>query len=126
MASNRPTSAELLEAVGGFLKAEVLPLLSGNHKYHLQVALNALAILGREMGSAAQFDQAERARLSALLKVEGTLEELNRVLCLKIRDRQLTYRDPQLLDHLMHTAMAKMAIDNPKYATYTRARNGLG
>ncbi len=126
MPSNRPTSAELLEAVGGFLKTEVLPQLSGNHKYHLQVALNALAILGREMASAAQFDQAERTRLSALLKAAGTLEELNRMLCLKIRDRELSYRDPRLLDHLMHTAVAKLAIDNPKYATYARAGKALG
>ena len=126
MPSNRPTSAELLEAVGGFLKTEVLPLLSGSHKYHLQVALNAVAILGREMASAAQFDQAERERLCALLGVAGPLEELNRTLCLKIRDRELSYRNPLLLDHLMQTAMAKMAIDNPKYATYARACNREG
>jgi Domain of unknown function (DUF6285) len=121
MPSNRPTAAELMDAVGGFLKAEVLPLLSGNTKYHLQVALNAVAILGREIVSAAQFDEAERARLRALLKASGTREELNRLLCLKIRDRQLNYGDHELIAHLMQTAMDKLAIDNPKYATYTRA-----
>jgi hypothetical protein len=120
MPSNRPTAVELLQAVGGFLKTEVLPLLNGNQKYHLQVALNALSILGREFTSAAQFDEAERARLSSLLKVSGTREELNRMLCLRIRDRELTYRDPALIAHLKHTAMAKMSIDNPKYATYLR------
>jgi hypothetical protein len=121
MPSNRPTANELLEAVGGYLKSEVLPGLSGNAKYHLQVALNAVAILGREIASAAQFDDAERARLIALLKGSGTREELNRLLCLKIRDRDLSYRDPNLIDHLMQTATAKLAIDNPKYATYARA-----
>jgi hypothetical protein len=121
MPSNRPTAEELLEALGGYLKAEVLPNLSGNAKYHLQVALNAVTILGREIASAAEFDEAERAQLSALLGVSGTRDELNRLLCQRIRDRQLSYRDPQLIDHLMETAMAKLAIDNPKYATYTRA-----
>ena len=121
MPSNRPTAEELLEALGGYLKAEVLPSLGGNAKYHLQVALNAVAILGREIASAAEFDDAERARLSALLGVSGTREELNRLLCQRIRDRHLSYRDPKLIDHLIETAMAKLAIDNPKYATYTRA-----
>jgi hypothetical protein len=121
MPSNRPTANELLEALGAYLKAEVLANLSGNAKYHMQVALNAVAILGREMISAAQLDDAERARLSALLKISGTREELNRLLCQRIRDRQLSYRDSKLIDHLMQTAMAKLAIDNPKYATYTRA-----
>jgi hypothetical protein len=121
MPSNRPTGAELLQAVGGFLKAEVLPLLNGNEKYHLQIAINAVAILGREFASAAQFDAAEKDRLGMLLGVTGTREELNRLLCLRIRERKLTYQDPPLRAHLMQTAMAKMSIDNPKYATYTRA-----
>jgi hypothetical protein len=121
MPSNRPTVNELLEALGGYLKAEVLPNLSGSSKYHLQVALNAVAILGREIASGAEFDDAERDRLLALLGVSSTREELNRLLCQRIRDRQLSYRDPKLIDHLLATAMAKLAIDNPKYATYTRA-----
>jgi Domain of unknown function (DUF6285) len=125
MPSNRPTSAELLQAVGGFLKAEVLPLLNGNEKYHLQVAINAVAILGREFASAAQFDAAEQERLGVLLGVTGTREELNRLLCLRIRERQLTYRDLPLRAHLMQTAIAKMSIDNPKYATYTRALHAM-
>jgi hypothetical protein len=121
MPANRPTSAELLNAVLGFLKAEVLPLVSGSEKYHVHVALNALAILGRELTTGVRLDQEEQQRLTVLVGVSGTCENLNRLLCTRIRARQLTYRDPQLMDHLMRTTMAKMSIDNPKYATYARA-----
>ncbi len=126
MPTNRPTNVELLDAVRDFLKAEVLPRLDGTGKYHLQVAVNALSILGRELSSGVQFDAAEQERLGALLGATGAREELNRLLCTRIRERQFTYRDPTLLDHLMRTAMAKMSIDNPKYATYvsTLAKSG--
>ena len=120
MPNNRPTSTELMSAVQAFLRAEVLPTLSGTQKYHLQVALNALAILGRELSSATQFDSAECDRLCSLLKASGTRQELNRALCAQIRARQFTYRDPQLISHLLQTAIDKISIDNPKYATYTR------
>jgi hypothetical protein len=125
MPANRPTSVELLNAVQGFLKAEVLPLLNGSEKYHLQVALNALAILGRELTTGVRVDQEEQERLRDLVGASGTCEDLNRELCARIRAGQLTYRDPQLMDHLMRTAMAKMSIDNPKYATYARALEAL-
>jgi hypothetical protein len=118
MPTNRPTNVELLNAVRDFLKAEVLPRLGGTEKYHLQVAVNALSILGRELTSGVQFDAAEQERLAALLGTAGTREVLNRLLCTRIRERQFPYCDPKLIDHLMRTAMAKMSIDNPKYATY--------
>jgi Domain of unknown function (DUF6285) len=122
MPSNRPTSAELLEAVQKFLKAEVLPALSGSSKYHVQVALTALGVVGRELAGADQLDRAERARLADLLNAGGSREELNRLLCLTIRERRMTYRDPALMEHLRLTTMGKMSIDNPKYATYLHAQ----
>lgn len=122
MPSNRPTSAELLDAVQKFLKAEVLPALSGNSKYQVQVAVTALNIVAREMASADQLDAAERARLDDLLGAEGGLEELNRLLIGGIRERRWTYRDAVLIEHLRLTTIGKMSIDNPKYATYLEAQ----
>lgn len=118
MPSNSPTSAELLHAVQKFLKMEVLPALSGSSKYHVQVALTALGIVGREMADADRLDAAERHRLGELLRTQGSLEELNRLLCAGIRERRLSYRDAALIEHLKLTTMGKMSIDNPKYATY--------
>jgi hypothetical protein len=122
MPSNRPTSAELLDAVQKFLKAEILPALSGSSKYQVQVALTALGIVGREIASADQLDAAEAARLENLLHAGGSRAELNRLLCARIRERRATYRDAALIEHLRLTTMGKMSIDNPKYATYLQAR----
>jgi hypothetical protein len=120
MPTHRPSSAELLNAVQGFLKEEAQPQLSGSVKYHLQVAINALMILGREWESGARLDAEEHERLKVLMRLSGSREELNALLCARIRERAITYGDPQLMDHLLQSSMAKMSIDNPKYATYLR------
>lgn len=120
MPANRPTSAELLDAIQVFLKDDVAPQLSGSDAYHLRVAQNALAILAREIEHGPALDTAEHARLTALLGHEGTNDELNRYLCTEIRDRRRSYNDKKLISHLFMTAMGKMSIDNPKYATYVR------
>jgi hypothetical protein len=120
MPTNRPSSAELLNAVQEFLKGELQPQLSGNVKYHLQVAINALMILGREWESGARFDAEEHERLEGLMRMQGSREELNGQLCARIRERAITYEDPQLMSHLLQSSIAKMSIDNPKYATYRR------
>jgi hypothetical protein len=124
MPTNSPTSVELLAAVQEFLRAHVLPQLTGSDKYHLQVSLNALAILAREFATAGALDDAEQARLHNLLGFSGTLEEGNRALCARITERKLTYRDNRLMDHLWQTAIGKMSIDNPRYATYVNAIEG--
>jgi hypothetical protein len=125
---NSPTAAELTQAVQEFLKADVLPLLgageardSSRHKYHLLVTLNALTIIARELTLGPALDEAERQRLTALVGPEGALPEANRRLCARIRAREMSYRDPALLEHLLKTTMGKMAIDNPRYATYLAA-----
>jgi hypothetical protein len=124
MPTNSPTSVELMAAVQEFLRAQLLPRLTGSDKYHLQVSLNALAILAREFAMAGALDDAEQARLHTLLGASGTLEEANRALCARIRERQLTYRNDGLMNHLWQTAIGKMSIDNPRYATYVDAIEG--
>jgi hypothetical protein len=124
MPENSPTALELLTAVEEFLQADVLPALRGSDRYHLQVALNALTIVGRELAAGAALDEAERQRLAALLGTSGSLEEARRMLCERIRARELGYRDPRLMQHLVATTMGKMSIDNPKYATYLQAVEG--
>jgi len=120
MPANRPTSAELLEAVQEFLSKEIAPQVSGSASYHLKVATNALAILEREAIQGPALDEAERAGLRGLLGRDGARDELNAALCAEIRERRKTYTDSALVSHLMKTTLGKMAIDNPKYATYVR------
>lgn len=126
MPANRPTAPELLAAIEGFLKDEALPALEGSEAYHMRVALSALAIVAREIEQGPALDEAERARLTAVLGIDGALVDLNRLLCGRIRQRVLTYKDRGLMAHLRATAMGKMAIDNPRYATYAAALQRAG
>ena len=69
--SDRPTAAELIEAVSEFLSTEVLPSATDHRlKFRTLVALNALAIAHRELeasnnlllGTKERRDLAERIR----------------------------------------------------------------
>ena len=116
-----PSALELLEAAEEFLRKDVLDKLEGAQRYHLQVALNALAIVARELALGARLEAEESARLAELVGPTGPACEANQVLCAKIRARELTWRDAKLMRHLFATALGKMSIDNPRYATYLRA-----
>jgi Domain of unknown function (DUF6285) len=115
---NSPNAAQLLTAVQEFLKDELLPELTSAQRYPLQVALNGIAIVTRELELGPTLDTAERERLRPLVGDAPALTQLNRLLCERIRARELTYRDGALVDHLLRTTLGKLSIDNPNYATY--------
>jgi len=121
MSGNRPTAKDLVEAVREFLETRVMPAVQGQTAFHARVAANVLAIVERELELGPGCYAEEHERLKRLLGREGTLHQLNRELCLKIRDGILDYRDADLADHLRRTTMGRMSIDNPRYAAYRRA-----
>ena len=51
---------------------------------------------------------------------EGTLAELNRQLSEKIAAGEIGEATPGLMEHLWETTLAKMAVDQPSYASYRR------
>jgi hypothetical protein len=63
---DRPTAAELLAAVRAFLEDEVVPALDGPQRFHARVAVNVLAIVGRELAEEEATLVAEWTRLAAL------------------------------------------------------------
>lgn len=113
---DRPTMAELLEAVEEFIAKDIRPHLDAHRAFNARVAENILAIVRRELAMGPAADMAERARLVALLGHEGDLASLNRDLAAAIRTRSLAGRDREVLAHLQATVRDKLAIDNPKYA----------
>jgi hypothetical protein len=118
MAQDRPTAAELLNAVIDFLREEATPSLDHSDAglgFQMRVAANALAILEREgrLGPAA--DAREHERLVKLLGHDGTLDELNRELARQLREGQRDERDGALMAHLEATVADKIAIANPKW-----------
>lgn len=80
-----------------------------------RVADNAEAIAARDesLGPTARAEAA--ARVAALLGVEGDLDALNVSLAEAVRTGDVAYDDPRLLDHLRRTALAELAIDQPRY-----------
>ena len=107
---------ELVEAVRGFLETKAVPELKGHTAFHVRVAANALAIVARELAQGPSAAQAEAARLQTLLGHAGTLDELNRELCRRIRSGTLDIASEPLEQHLELTTLDKVAIDQPNYS----------
>jgi len=115
-----PTVTELLEATAAFLREVAVPQLTGHASFHARVAANALDIVKRELELRPAAERDEHARLQALLHTEGSTEELNALLSRRIAAGELDLQTPSLAEHLWATTLAKVAIDQPTYASYRR------
>jgi hypothetical protein len=113
---DQPSMRELVEAVREFLETRAMPELKGHTAFHARVAANALAIVVRELDQGQRSAHDESARLRGLLAHEGTLDELNRELCRRIRAGEFTLATPGLAEHLEITTREKVAIDQPGYS----------
>ncbi|WP_315782574.1 MULTISPECIES: DUF6285 domain-containing protein [unclassified Bradyrhizobium] len=117
---DEPTPTELVQAVADFLRNDIAPLISGHQAFKLRVGINALDLVVRQLEQAAAADAAEHARLKQLLGQDGDLLDLNRVLASRIADGQVDLTTPGLKEHLWRTTLAKLAVDQPNYASYKR------
>jgi hypothetical protein len=125
---DRPTYAELLEAVQHFLEADAVPALEGPKKFHARVAANVLAIVRRELESEDAQLRAEWERLRELLGfaagAPSDRAELRRQvgrhtveLCERIRTGDAD-ADPwrsAVTAHVRQTVEDKLRVANPKY-----------
>ena len=123
---DQPTAVEIVDIVAEFIRVHAIPQLKGHAAFHALVAANALDIVKRELQIAPKAESEELVRLKALLGHDGTLDALNRELCQKIEDGELTLETPGLADHLWAITMTKLAIDQPKYSGYRRALEEMG
>lgn len=115
-----PTVAELLEATSAFLREVAVPQLTGHASFHARVAANALDVVKRELELRPAAERDEHARLKSLLRAAGSLEELNALLSRRIAAGEVDLQTPGLAGHLWATTLAKVAIDQPTYASYRR------
>ena len=125
---DRPDAQELLEAVRVFLEEQVVPALEGTRQFHVRVAANVLAIVGRELAHGDESLRVEWRRLVALLgfPASGTPESaaalveatrsLNEALAARVRagDADDGPWRSQVLAHLRVMAEDRLAIANPK------------
>lgn len=118
-----PRIPELIEAVREFLERDALPELRGRTRFLARVSANVLGLVLRELELAPAAEAAERERLGALLgRPVADLDEANRELCRRIREREIGLEDGALLAHLWETTLAKLAVDQPRYSGYLAAR----
>jgi hypothetical protein len=117
---DEPTTIELTRAVADFLRNDITPMVSGHNSFKLRVAINILDLVTRQLALAEGSDDAEAARLGKLLGTEGALIDLNRALSGKIASGEVDLKTPGLSEHLWQTTLAKLAVDQPNYASYKR------
>jgi hypothetical protein len=117
---DEPTTIELTRAVADFLRNDITPMVSGHNSFKLRVAINILDLVTRQLALAEGSDGAEAARLGKLLGTEGALIDLNRALSGKIASGEVDLKTPGLSEHLWQTTLAKLAVDQPNYASYRR------
>jgi Domain of unknown function (DUF6285) len=117
---DEPTPEELIKAVADFLRNDIAPAISGHNAFKLRVAINALDLVTRQLALEEGSDAGELAGLSRLLGMPGSLGELNRVLAERIAKGEVDLQTPGLSEHLWQTTMAKLAVDQPNYASYKR------
>lgn len=90
-------------------------------KFETRMVAAALQLVQRAMALQETSNAQEQERLTALLNEAGDLETLNRNLCTRIRNGDLTLNTPGLAAHVRATTMEKLVIDQPSYAAYRRA-----
>ena len=98
---DRPTVAELLDAVRGFLERDAIEALEGTAKFHARVSANVLAIALRELELEPAQLAAEWQRLDALLGSEPAPADFG-----ALREA--------VSSHVRATVREKLAIANPK------------
>jgi hypothetical protein len=123
---DEPTPEELTKAVADFLRNDIAPEIGGHNAFKLRVAINVLDLVRRQLKLGQDSDAAEAARLTRLLGMEGSLIELNRALSDKIAKGEVDLQTPGLAEHLWQTTLAKLAVDQPNYASYKRELEGKG
>jgi hypothetical protein len=121
---DEPRPEELTKSVADFLRDDIAPTISGHDAFKLRVAINMLDLVTRQLTLAQDSDAAEATRLMQLLEMKGSLLDLNRALADRIAKGEGDLHTPGLAEHLWQTTLAKLAVDQPNYASYKREVDG--
>jgi hypothetical protein len=115
MPLSTPPAAILLQAAVKYLEEELMPTLTGYHRFKTRVTANALNTVRRELVLRGAQAAAEHDRLVALLGHDGEVEALSRELATKIREGSIALDDPKLRSHISRSLRDALTINNPKW-----------
>ncbi len=106
---DRPTMAELVEAVREFLAGDVVDATEGRVRFHARVAANALSMVERELVMGPELEERARARLAALgFESDGDLARA-------IRDGAVDHRYQDVKAVLHENVEDKLRVANPDH-----------
>ncbi len=114
MPQSMPSAPILLAAAVKYLEEELLPTLTGYHRFQTRVTANVLNIVRRELELREPQSAAERERLRALGH-DGDTETLSGELSELIRRGAIDLNDAELRAHLRQSLADALAINNPKW-----------
>jgi hypothetical protein len=120
--NDRPSAAELVEAVRLFLERELLPTLADQRlKFQALVAANVLSIAGRELAGEEALLAEERDALRpfvgdepAAAGLRAAVRAMNDRLCARIRAGELDQREGELRAVLRRQVVRKLEVANPR------------
>jgi hypothetical protein len=115
MPQSMPSAPVLLTAAVKYLEEELLPGLTGYHRFKTRVTANVLNIVRREVELRETQSKAERERLRTLVGHDGDVETLSRELSELIREGAIDLNDADLRAHLRQSLADALAINNPKW-----------
>ena len=115
MPQSIPSAPVLLTAAVKYLEDELLPTLTGYHRFQTRVTANVLNIVRRELELRTTQSAAERDRLRALVGHDGEVEALSAELGEAIREGAIDSNDAGLRSHLRQSLADALAINNPKW-----------
>jgi hypothetical protein len=118
---DQPTPGEMLKTVAAFLRCASTQQAQPHIAYQVRVAANVLDLVARELAIAPQENRLEAERLRAILKCDGSLEELNTAFAEALDRGTLSILSPKVWDHLWATTLAKLSVDQPAYSGYRAA-----
>jgi hypothetical protein len=115
MPQSMPNASILLLAAVKYLEEDLLPTLTGYHRFKTRVTANVLNIVRREIELRESQSAAERERLRALVGHDGEVEGLSAELSESIRRGAIDSNDAALRAHLRQSLADALAINNPKW-----------
>ncbi len=104
-----PSAPELLDAVRDFIERDAMAATQGSVRFHLRVAANVIAMVGREI-ELGPHQLIEHTRRLEELGVRSEAE-----LAAAIREGQCDDRLDEVIDAVRATVTEKLAVANPRY-----------
>jgi hypothetical protein len=119
-----PTPQEILDAAAAFLRDEIIPVLPAYQAFKTRILANALDLVKRQIVPPDGIEASALTRLTSLLGMSGTIEDLNKELASRLEHGNVALTDSALLGHLWTTTLDKLAVDQPNYASYRASTSG--